>query len=140
HVVFGQTGLVVVDQRDDVAAGDVAVVDDGEALRVEVAGDARDRSARNRGANRPTVEESGDGDVVDVARGARDLFGALLAASAATHGAGAGCRGGIINARTAARREWTRRRRAPNRPAAVAAPSRGSREGRSRSTGTRRRR
>ena len=35
-LVLGQTRLVVVDQRDDVAAGDVAIVDDGEAGGVEV--------------------------------------------------------------------------------------------------------
>ena len=33
---LGEARLVVVDERDDVAAGDVAVVDDGEAGAIEV--------------------------------------------------------------------------------------------------------
>ena len=38
-LVLGQARLVVVDERDDVAAGDVAEVDDGEAGGVEVEAD-----------------------------------------------------------------------------------------------------
>ena len=40
-LVLGQARLIVVDERDDVASGDVAVVDDGEAGGVEVEADAR---------------------------------------------------------------------------------------------------
>ena len=52
---FGQTRLIVLDQRDDVAAGDVAVVDDGEAVSVEIQPDAGNLAGRNRRPHRPGV-------------------------------------------------------------------------------------
>ena len=45
HLAFDEVGLVVLDERDDVAAGDVAVIDDGEAGAVEVEVDGRHLAA-----------------------------------------------------------------------------------------------
>ncbi len=42
---LGQTRLIVFDQRDDIPAGNVAMIDDGEAGGVEVAPDAGNRTA-----------------------------------------------------------------------------------------------
>src|SRR5205814_9303899 len=65
-VAFGERRLIVVDQRDDVSAGDVGGVDDREAWRFEIELDAGDAAGGNRRSDRAAVEESGEGEVVDV--------------------------------------------------------------------------
>ena len=47
-LVLGQARLIVVDQRDDVLAGDVAVVGDGESGLIEIETDGVERPARDR--------------------------------------------------------------------------------------------
>ena len=58
HDVLGEARLVVGDERDDVAAGDVAVVDDGEPGRVGQQADRPDAPARDRRSDRPAVEHA----------------------------------------------------------------------------------
>ena len=87
HLAFDEVGLVVLDERDDVAAGDVAVIDEGEAGAVEVEVDGRQLAGRDRGADRSPVQHSREAEVVDVARRAAGLVEALPAGDAATHDA-----------------------------------------------------
>ncbi len=61
-VPLGETRLVVVDQRDDVAAGNVAVIDDREAGRVEVevgCSGSRQRESSNGSCGRGADWETG---------------------------------------------------------------------------------
>jgi len=83
---LGQARLVVVDQRDDVASGDVVEVDDREPVRVERKGDVGNRARRDRRANRARVEQAGKRQVVDVSRGTRNLVSAFLAGDVAPDG------------------------------------------------------
>ena len=76
---LGQARLIVLDQRDDVAAGNVAVVDDGEAGGVEIEADVRNLSGRDGRSDGARVQEVGEREVVDVPRGAGDLLDAFLA-------------------------------------------------------------
>jgi hypothetical protein len=78
HVGGGQTRLVVLDEGDDVPAGDVAMVDDGETGRVEVQANRGDLACGNRLADRPSVEEPWEHEIVDVAGLAGNLISALL--------------------------------------------------------------
>ena len=71
--------LIVLDQRDDVAARNVAVVDDGEAGGVEVEADVRDLAGRDGRSDRARVQEIRETEVVDVPRRAGDLLDAFLA-------------------------------------------------------------
>ena len=84
-LAFDQARLIVVDQRDDVAAGNVPVVDDGETRGGEVRADVDERAGRNRGSNRPAMQHAGKLQVVDVVRSAGDLLDALLAKDVAPH-------------------------------------------------------
>ena len=52
-----QTGLIVVDQRDDVPARDVAVIDDGEAAGVEIEADRGNLAGRNRRPDGARVQQ-----------------------------------------------------------------------------------
>ena len=52
---LGQTRLVIVDERDDVSARDVAVIDDGESGAIEIEFDADHLSRRDARADRPSV-------------------------------------------------------------------------------------
>jgi hypothetical protein len=74
-----QTRLIVVDERHDVSAWDVAVVDRGESGGVEIQPDVEDLAGWNRGPNRAAVQQIRKREVVDVPRGAGDLVDALLA-------------------------------------------------------------
>ncbi len=75
---LGQARLVLLDERDDVASGNVACVDDGEAGGVEVEGDVGDVARGNRRANRPRVQQIGEREVVDIAGRAGHLVAAVL--------------------------------------------------------------
>src|SRR5262249_14549622 len=106
-----QARLVVVDERHDVAARDVAMVDDGEAGGVEGERAADDLAAWNRRADRPRVEQAGERQVVDVARGAGDFLGAFLPQDVASNGASRPrSHREIISAPEVAARGSTRRR------------------------------
>ena len=85
-LVLGQARLILVDQRDDVLAGDVAVVDDGESGLVEIETNGVERSARDRGANRPAVKHARKRQIVDIPGGAGDLGVCVLAADIAADG------------------------------------------------------
>src|SRR5438132_12761719 len=82
----GQARLIVVYQRDDVAAGNVAMIHDREAGSVEIEANRGDLSARNGGSDRAAVEQAGERQVVDVAGLAGDLRRALLAKNVAADG------------------------------------------------------
>ena len=77
-----EEGLVVLDQRDDVAPGDVAVVDDREARGVESKANVAHRAASDRGAHGAAVEHAGQDDVVRVLRAAGGLAESVLAGNA----------------------------------------------------------
>ena len=83
---LGETRLIVVDQRDEVAAGDVAVVDDGEPVAVEVQADIGNFAGRNRRANCPSIQHPRQREIVDVAGGAGDFVEPLLARNIAANG------------------------------------------------------
>ena len=74
-----QARLVLVDQRDDVLSGHVAVVDDREAVAIEVVADVRDRAGWHGRSDRANVEDVVEADVVDVEGSTSDLLMALLA-------------------------------------------------------------
>src|SRR5207237_2612984 len=78
-LALGERRLVVVDQRDDVSARNVAMIDEREAGRFEIEADVDDLSGRNGGADRARVQQTGERDVVDVARGAGHLLHAFFA-------------------------------------------------------------
>jgi hypothetical protein len=78
--------LVVVDERDDVASGDVVEIDNRKAVRVEREGDVGDRSCRDRRPDRARVEQVRKRQVVDISRRARYLVPAFLAGDVASDG------------------------------------------------------
>ncbi len=78
HLVLDEEGLVLNDQVGDVAAGNVAVVDDRESRGVEVETDGTDPAARNARANGAAVQHPGQHDVVGVTRGAGGLADPIL--------------------------------------------------------------
>ena len=82
HLAVGEARLVVLDERHDVTARDVAGADDREAGRVEVDVDRRDLPARDRGPDRDPVEHARQHEIVHVGRLAGDLVEALLAGRA----------------------------------------------------------
>jgi hypothetical protein len=86
NLALGEQGLVVLDQRDDVPAGDVPVIDDGESRAIELEAYVADASPRNRRANRACVEHAGKREVVDVPRGTADLFEGVLSWDVGTDG------------------------------------------------------
>src|SRR4029077_211229 len=59
---------------------------DGEAGRVEVETDGRDLASRNRRADGARVQQTREGEVVDIARRPRDLLDAVLAEDVASDG------------------------------------------------------
>ncbi len=65
-LALDQAGLVVGDQGDDVSAGDVAVVHQGEAGGIEVEPDAAELAAWDRSANRAAEEHAGKVEIVGV--------------------------------------------------------------------------
>ncbi len=84
--VLGQARLIVDDERDDVAAGDVAVIDDGEARRVEQRVDGADAAAGDRRPDRPPVQHAREDEVVDVLRRPGDLVDPVAARDVAANG------------------------------------------------------
>ena len=86
HLALDQVGLVVLDERDDVAARDVAVIDQREAGAVEIEVQGRDLAGRDRGADRAPVQHPREAEVVDVARRPAGLGQALLPRDAPAHG------------------------------------------------------
>ena len=87
HLALDEEGLVVLDERDDVAAGDVAVIDDGETRPVEVEVDGGQLAGGDGGADGPPVQQAGEAEVVDVPRHAAGLVEALPPGDAPTHDA-----------------------------------------------------
>src|SRR5260221_14641043 len=85
---LGQARLIVVDERDDVTTGDIAIADDREAAGVEIERDSGDLPGRNRRTNSTRVQEIRKRQVVDVPRRARNLFAAFLAENVASDGPG----------------------------------------------------
>src|SRR6185295_12222015 len=83
-----QRRLVVVDQRDDVATGNVGGADDREARCLQIRPDVDDAAGRNRRPDRAAVQQTGKGVIVDVARGAGHLVDALLAKDVAANRSG----------------------------------------------------
>ena len=69
-IPLDETGLIVLDERDDIPAGDVVDVDDGEAVERKIEVNAGDLPARNRGSNGSCVEETGECEIVDITRAA----------------------------------------------------------------------
>jgi hypothetical protein len=82
-LVLGETRLVVVDQRDDVPAGHVAKIDNGEAGRVEIEANGVDAAARKRRTNSAAIEHPGEGQVIDVPGRASHLGVGVLPADIA---------------------------------------------------------
>ena len=70
---LGEARLVVLDQRDDVAAGDISEVHDREASGVEIETDRCDLAGRDGRPDGARVQEVGEREIVDVVRGAGDL-------------------------------------------------------------------
>jgi hypothetical protein len=85
---LGQTGLIVFNQCDDVPSWNVAVVDDREAVGVEIEADRGDLAGRDGRPHGARIQEIGEGDVVEVSRPAADLAGAFLAKDVAADGSG----------------------------------------------------
>src|SRR5262249_4406493 len=67
------------DQRDDVASGNIPMIDDDEAGAIETRFDAYDRARWNRGPDGAAVQQAGEREIVEIARGAGHLLDALLA-------------------------------------------------------------
>ena len=87
-LVLGQARLIVVDERDDVAAGDVAIIDDGETGRGRSRGEwgrARPRGIVERMVR--AVEHARERQVVDVFRGAGDFGVGVLPPNVLANGA-----------------------------------------------------
>ena len=80
------SGLVIVDQRDDIASGNVARADDRETCRVEVERDAGDLAGGDGRANRARVQEIRERNVVDIARAAGRFVAPFLAKDVASNG------------------------------------------------------
>ena len=74
--------LVVPDQRDHVAARDVAMVGDEEARRVEVQCDAANGAVRDGRAHGSPMKHAREGHVVGVPRAAGRLADPILAGDA----------------------------------------------------------
>ena len=72
-LVLSQARLVVVDERNDVASWDVAIIDNGKGRGIEVEANTVQPPPRNRGPDGPAVEHSWEGKVVDIFRGAGDF-------------------------------------------------------------------
>ena len=88
HPAISQAWLVLEDERDDVAARDVAGADDGEAGRVEGQAKTGDGAAGDRRADRAGVEQARARHVVDVTRCPVGLCGPVLANDIAPDGSG----------------------------------------------------
>ena len=84
NLALDQERLLEVDELHAIRSGDVRGGDHGDLVPgqrgVEV--DALEPSAGHGGADRPTVEHSGDDEIVDVARPSRELLDAVLPAHA----------------------------------------------------------
>ena len=78
-LALDQAGLVVGDERDDVAARDVAMVHDGEARRAESSAHAGQAAAGDGRADRPGVEHAGKAEIVGVAGLTGRLADSILA-------------------------------------------------------------
>ena len=72
-LVLSQARLVVVDERNDVASGDVAIIDNGKGRGDRSRGEYVQPAPRDRGPDGPAVQHSWEGKVVDVFRGAGDF-------------------------------------------------------------------
>ena len=77
-LALDQAGLIVLDERHDVAARHVTVIDDRETIPIEIEVDAADLASRDGRSDRSRVKKARKGQIVDVARTARDLLQAFL--------------------------------------------------------------
>ena len=82
---LGQARLIVGNQRHDVAARDVTMIDDGEPDCVEEEVDRPDPATGDRRADGPAVDHAGEDEVVDVLCRPSDLIGTVTAWQAATN-------------------------------------------------------
>ena len=74
-----QARLVIVDQRDDVSARNVAVIDDGESAAIEIKLDADQLSRRDARADGPSVQKTWKDEVVYITCCAGCLCNTLFA-------------------------------------------------------------
>ena len=74
--IVGEVGLIVEDERDAVAAGDVRRRDDGDRAPVDLGTvlDAADPAARRRAPDRHAMQHPRQRHVIDVVRLAGDLL------------------------------------------------------------------
>jgi hypothetical protein len=85
-LALDQARLVVVDQRDDVPAGDVAPVADDEPGRIEIQSNRPNAPTRDRRPDRSPPEHARKRQVVDVARRPCCLADPVLPFDALTDG------------------------------------------------------
>jgi hypothetical protein len=57
---FGQTRLVLVDQCDEIPAGNIAIIHDRESTAIEFTANAGDLTGRNRRPNRASIQKVGE--------------------------------------------------------------------------------
>src|SRR4029453_352300 len=74
-----QARLVIVDERDDVSARNVAVIDDGESAAIEIEFDADHLSRRDARADGPSVQKTWKDEVVYITCCAGCLCNTLFA-------------------------------------------------------------
>src|SRR5260370_24346121 len=88
--VVRERGLVVLDEVNDVLAGDVRGGDPNHVRPVEarVPGDAADAAVRDVRAHRAAPQLAGEGEIVEIPRPAGDLVRPVLARRRAAHCAG----------------------------------------------------
>ncbi len=82
-----QTRLVVVDQRDDVSAGNVAMIDDGKAGGLEFQRNGVDLAPDNRRPHGSAVQHARKCQIVDVTGDTGDLVRSFFAKNIAADGA-----------------------------------------------------
>src|SRR5689334_17346402 len=77
-LLLHEARLVVLDQRDNVLAGNVAEVDDREAVGVEIPPDRTHAAARDGRPNRAAIQHAREHEVVGIDRPARCLADTVL--------------------------------------------------------------
>ena len=75
---LGETGLVLVDQRHDVASRNVVMIDDGETGAIEIAANADDFAGRNGRSNGASEEQTRKREIVEVLRAPGHFRNALF--------------------------------------------------------------
>src|SRR5687767_4866974 len=86
NLLLGEQRLIVLDQRDDVTASDVAVIDDRESCTIELKAEIADAPTRYRRADGARVQHAGEDEVVHVLRRPGDFLDGVLAGDVGTDG------------------------------------------------------